>query len=204
MMKRILAFCTVLMMLVSFSGCSRSFPKEDMEQTLAEFTEALKGYDREKMTSHLTEFPDHSQYVYLDDIFNDEAYMELYQLLYPQITYTVQSATDHQLIVDVTMPNVQMLYTNVMTLVLQMAMEDGELQQKLSESDENGIVLIQELMLAYVRQGNEVETMTQTFTLSFDAKDGKPVIVCDDQLRALITGNFFLSKNSTLAEIGND
>ena len=96
------------------------------------------------------------------------------------------------------MPDVQTLYAGVSAAVLNLALTDETLQEKLQENDENALILIQQTMLSWAEQEDMVETMTQEYTLSFTEKDGKTVIVCDDELRALITGNFFLSKKTTL------
>ncbi len=200
-MKRVFLLLTTIVLLLSFCGCKASVSQEDAESTLAQFTDALKIYDREAMSALLTEFPDKTLYVYLDDIFNDEKYIELYRLLYTDITYAVKSYENNRMTVEFTMPNVQKMYTNVSALILNLALTDEELVSKLEDGDENGIILIQEMMLALAKQDGGVETMTQQFTLSFTYKGEKNVIVCDDELRALITGNFFLSKNSTLAEV---
>ncbi|PWM38726.1 MAG: hypothetical protein DBX52_06555 [Clostridiales bacterium] len=172
-----------------------------MEETTALFTEALREYNREEMAVYLTQFPDNTAYVYLDDIFNDTGYIELYRMLYPNITYSIQSFEKNRAVIEYTMPNIQKLYTNVSAAVLNLALTDETLQQKLAENDENGIILIREMMLYYASSGNGIENMTQQFTLTFQKKEGRIVIVCDDALRALITGNFFLSKNMTQESI---
>ena len=201
-MKKGLAVIAGLVLLFTMSGCNHPSQSE-MEQTLAAFTDALKAYDKEEMAALLTEFPDNSAYVYYDDIFNDDGYVEMYRVLYPGITYAVQSANQNQLVAVFTMPNIQTLYANITALVLQMVLEDAELQNKLAEDDANGSVLVREMMLAYAKQGYEIEQMTQTLTLTFEKEDGQTVLRCDDEVRELITGNFFLSKNSTQAEINS-
>lgn len=198
-MKRFVLLLTVVAILLS----SCSYNVKNKEDTLEQFTEALRVYDREAMTDLLTEFPDKTPYVYLDDIFNDDKYIELYRILYPEITYAVTSSENDRLVVEYTMPDVQALYTGVVAMVMNLAMSDESLVDKLDENEENGIILIQEMMLALARQGNSVTTTTREYTLSFKEENGKTVIVCDDELRALITGNFFLSKKSTLAELND-
>ena len=138
-----------------------------MEETTALFTEALREYNREEMAVYLTQFPDNTAYVYLDDIFNDTGYIELYRMLYPNITYSIQSFEKNRAVIEYTMPNIQKLYTNVSAAVLNLALTDETLQQKLAENDENGIILIREMMLYYASSGNGIENMTQQFTLTF-------------------------------------
>lgn len=203
-MKRFILLLLATVMLFSMAGCSSRVPQTDMEATLSRFTEALKVYDRDQMTTMLTEFPDNSEYVYLDDIFNDDPYIELYRVLFADITYEIKSAQKNKLIVAYTMPDVQNLYSTVSSLALQLAMSDESFQDKLAENDENGIVFIQEMMLYLALQGKEIETMTQEFTLTFKEAEQLPVIVCNDELRALITGNFFLSKNMKQSEIAKE
>lgn len=200
-MKRIFSLLLVLVMLCSAAGCSPKVEKSAIEETLSQFTDALKVYDRDKMTALLTEFPDNAGYVYLDDIFNDDPYIELYRILYGDISYKIVSCSGNKATVAYTMPNIQGLYSTVSTLILNMAMSDSSLQDKLAENDENGIILIQEMMIYCATQNQSIETMTQEFTLTFKEKDGRAIIVCNDELRALITGNYFLSKSTTLAEI---
>lgn len=187
--------------MLTLCACGGVPQQSEMEQTLAEFVAALKVYDREKMAELLTEFPDNSKYVYYDDIFNDAGYIEMYRLLYTELAYKVVSAEGNQLIVEAEMPNVQALYSNILALVLQMSLDDATLQEKLGENDENGSVLVREMMLAYVKQGYDTEKMTTNFTLSFEKKSGKTVLTCDDELRAFMTGNFFLSKSNTIENI---
>lgn len=200
-MKRFLVLLIIAVQLVSLCGCGGNLQQSEMEQALTEFVAALKIYDREAMTALLTEFPNNSKYVYYDDIFNDEGYMEMYRLLYTDISYTIVSAENDRLIAEFTMPDVQTLYNNILALVLQMSLDDATLQEKLGENDENGSVLVREMMLAYAQQGYDTEVMTKSVTLTFQKKNGRAVIVCDDELRALMTGNFFLSKSSTIEGI---
>lgn len=202
-MKRIVLFLLMIVMLFSFCGCS-SVSSEDAESTLDQFVKALKVYDKTAMSEHLTAFPDNSAYVYLDDIFNDTGYMELYRLLYGDLSYEIKSYEDDQMVVSFTMPNVQKLYTDVSGLVLSLAMSDTTLQEKLAENDENGIVLIREMMLSLAAQNKGIEQMTEDFILTFKNGGEKALILCDDELKALMTGNFFLSKNTTLESIESD
>ncbi len=181
-------------MLVSCSGITTAD-----EQVLEQFTVALKTYNKQAMAQLVTEFPDNTPYVYLDDIFNDEKYIELYRKLYTDITYAVKSAKNDRVTIEVTMPDVQQLYTETAAFVMNLALSDAELVKKLDENEENGIILIQEMMLAFAEQEGAVKTMTEEFTLTFTQREGKRLIVCDDELRALITGNFFLSKNSKIS-----
>lgn len=200
-MRKLAVLLAAVIVLLTCGGCSSGVSREAMEETTALFTEALREYNREEMAVYLTQFPDNTAYVYLDDIFNDTGYIELYRMLYPNITYSIQSFEKNRAVIEYTMPNIQKLYTNVSAAVLNLALTDETLQQKLAENDENGIILIREMMLYYASSGNGIENMTQQFTLTFQKKEGRTVIVCDDALRALITGNFFLSKNMTQESI---
>ena len=199
-MKKIISIVLACVLLLSLSSCRGKYTRGEMEETVAHFTEALKVYDSYEMSRYLTEFPDNEGYVYLDDIFNDEGYLRLYRILYEQITCEVVSAKKDKVVIKVHMPNIQNLYTVVSMIVVNMAIGDETLQDKLSENDENSIVLIQEAMIAYAKQGN-YSMMEQEFTLSFGERGGVPVIVCDDELRAFMTGNLYLSKNITAADV---
>ena len=70
-MKRIVAIVVLLCVLCSFSSCRRD------ESQIERLFEGLKAYDRAVMSEVLTDFPNNSEYVYLDDIFNDEKYSVL-------------------------------------------------------------------------------------------------------------------------------
>lgn len=199
-MKRVLVALLIGVLLLSMCGCANK-KETAMEQTVSAFMEALRVYDREQMTELLSEFPDKTPYVYYDDIFNDTQYMEMYRILFADLTYSVVKVEDGRLAVSVTMPNVQKLYSDISAMVLNMALEDEALLTKLSENDENASILVREMMLAYAKNGYEMEQITEEFTLSFATKEGKSVLLCDDALRALMTGNFFLAKNDTQAEI---
>ena len=190
-MKRIVAFSAMIIMLLSLSACKYDTAIVDR------LFEGLKVYDRSVMSEVLTEFPDNSEYVYLDDIFNDEKYIKIYQELYKDIDYEIIKIDQYSAKVKVKMPNVQKLFTDVSAWVLSSALEDAELSNKLAENDYNGILLIQELMYAYATNGNyEVQSLNTEFNLRFEEADEKKYIICDEELRALITGNFYLSKNT--------
>ncbi|MBQ4052170.1 MAG: hypothetical protein IJD09_00770 [Clostridia bacterium] len=203
-MKRLFILLVAVIMLVVMSGCGARLSQSQMEQTLSEFVTALRVYDRQAMTKVLTEFPDKTPYVYLDDIFNDEGYVELYQLLYADIQYRVVQCEKNQMTVEFTMPDVQSMYVKVMGVVFQMALSDPVLEQKLSENDANGSILVREIMLSQVKQGQVPPTFTESFTLEFIEKDGRIQIVCDDAVRTVMTGKFFLSKNATVMQTMTD
>ena len=193
-MKRIVAFSAMIIMLLSLSACKYDTAIVDR------LFEGLKVYDRSVMSEVLTEFPDNSEYVYLDDIFNDEKYVKIYQDLYKDIDYEIIKIDQYSAKVKVKMPNIQKLFTDVSAWVLSAALEDAELSNKLAENDYNGIILIQELMYAYATNGNyEMETLETEFNLRFKDAGGKKYIQCDEEVRALITGNFYLSKNQRSA-----
>ncbi len=190
-MKRIIAVIVLMCILFSFTASQKN------ETQIDRLFEGLKSYDRSVMSEVLTEFPDNSEYVYLDDIFNDEKYIKIYQELYKDIDYEIIKIDQYSAKVKVKMPNVQKLFTDVSAWVLSSALEDAELSNKLAENDYNGILLIQELMYAYATNGNyEVQSLNTEFNLRFEEADGKKYIICDEELRALITGNFYLSKNT--------
>ena len=189
-MKRIMAFLATIVMLLSLSAC-----KYDTA-TVDRLFEGIKNYDRSVMSEVLTEFPNNSEYVYLDDIFNDEKYIKVYQVLYEDIDYEIIKIDQYSAKVKVKMPNIQKLFTDVSAWVLSSALEDAQLSNKLAENDYNGIILIQELMYAYATNENyEVEMLETEFNLRFKESGGKKYIQCDEEVRALITGNFYLSKN---------
>ena len=75
-MKRITAGFVLICILFSFGSCQKN------NGLIEQLFEGLKTYDRAIMSEVLTEFPDNSSYVYLDDIFNDEKYIKIYQLLF--------------------------------------------------------------------------------------------------------------------------
>ncbi len=197
-MKRVLLFCFTVVLLLTTVGCQTKLPQSEMENTTKEFMVALQSYDRAAMSVVLSAFPDNTPYVYVDDIFNDPGYVEMYRLLFKDISYRVVGADKNGLTVEVTMPNVQELYVRVMGVVFQMALTNPELEQKLGESSENGSVLVREIMLDQVKRGQVPQSFTEEFILSFGQKDGQTVICCDDTLRTLMTGKFFLSKNTTI------
>lgn len=196
-MKRIVAYLAMIFTLLSLSAC-----KYDAA-TIDRLFEGLKTYDRSVMSEVLTEFPDNSEYVYLDDIFNDEKYIKVYQALYKNIDYEIIKIDQYSAKVRVKMPNIEKLFTDVKLWVSLTAYGDVELSNKLAENDYNGIILIQELMYAYATNGNyEVQTLEAEFNLRFEEVDGKKYIICDEELRALITGNFYLAKNTRVEADG--
>ena len=195
-MKRILLLILVSVLILTSCGFNHSA----QEETLEKFIDAMKDYDVAAMNELLTIFPNNAEYVYLDNIFSDLKYQELYRLLYSDLTYSVHSSKENEITAEVTLPNIQKLYTEAVMMVTNLAITDKELSDKLAESEENGIILIQELMLSWATQEGRVEAMTEQYTLSFIDRDGKKLIVCDDELKALMTGNFFLSKNQKIPD----
>lgn len=190
-MKRIVTVVVLICILFSFAACQKDAAQIDR------LFEGLRTYDRSLMSEVLTEFPDNSEYVYLDDIFNDEKYIKVYQALYKDIDYKIIKTDQYSAKVRVRMPDIQKLFIDVSAWVFSAALEDAELSNKLAENDYNGVILIQELMYAYATNGNyEVQTIETEFNLRFEEIDGRKCIVCDEELRALITGNFYLSKNT--------
>ena len=200
-MKKIFALLIAVVLL--FSGCSSGITRDEIEDTVWDFTEALKVYDRDEMSGYLTQFPDNSPYIYIDDIFNDAEYIALYQTLFSDITYKIKSVEKNHAVVEYTIPDVQKLFATTSAHVLSLTLSNEMLAQKLAENEMTGINFIRELMRMYANTGDNVEIMTKEFTLTFQQEAGKTVIVCDDSLRALITGNFFLSKSITKESIEN-
>ena len=90
-------------------------------------------------------------------------------------------------------------------LVIRKEQYEGELketlQKKLDEDEENGIVLVRELMLSLARENKNLERTTDTYTLSFKKVNVKVKLICDDALRSLMTGRFFLSKNMQISDL---
>lgn len=196
-MKRILLLLICAVFLFSGAACGTkrgSLSEKEMTNALNAFVSSMSNYDIEEMTSELTEFPNKDPYVYLDDIFNDEAYTALYRAVYYNISHKVKRAEADQLVVEFTMPDIRQLYITISSAVLNMALNDPDLQQKLNEDEMNGVILIQQAMLSAAAKGN-YDTMKQEFTLSFKKENDSVLIVCDDELRALLTGNLFLSRN---------
>ena len=202
-MKKWISIMIIAVLLLTLCGCKGKFSRNEINDTLTQFIDALKTYDGDEMARHLTAFPDNGDYVYLDDIFNDEGYVRLYRIFYDQITWELVSVKKDKAVIKVKMPNVQNLFSVVSMSVMNMVMSDEALQDKLDESDEYSLILLQESMIAFAEQGN-YSMLEQTFTLSFGERGGVPVIVCDDELRAFMTGNLFLSKNITKSDVASN
>ncbi len=200
-MRKIIAVLSIMVILLGFNGCSPSVSSNEMEKTIDQFMDALKIYDREAMTGYLDEFPDSSDYVYLDDIYNDEGYMELYRLTFGGLEYSIEDVNKNALTIQCTNTDIQNLYNNVTTMVMQMAISDETLQKKLDEDEENGIVLVRELMLSLARENKNLQRSTNTYTISFEKANGKVKLICDDELRTLMTGRFFLAKNMRISDL---
>jgi hypothetical protein len=214
-MKRLGVWLCIFALLIVATGCAKdkksktdtidaffdglktyNVEKMTKTDTIDAFFDGLKTYNVEKMTQTLDRFPDNKGYVYLDDIFNDERYIDIYRSVYPEISYSIKEIKGDYAIVSVKIPDIQSLYTDVTALVTSMTLEDEELLNKLMENETNGIILVQEMMYGYVNSENyQPKYISKDFKLSFKTMEGKTVIVCDDELRALMTGNFFLSKN---------
>ncbi len=199
-MKRIVIILSIIALLLGFSGCSPSVSSNEMEKTMGQFMDALKVYDREKMTACLDEFPDGSAYVYLDDIFNDEGYMELYRLTFKDLEYSIEDIEKNSLTIQCTNTDIQSLYSEVTATVMQMALSDEALQKKLDEDEKNGVILVRELMLSLARENKNLKRTTNTYTVSFKITNGKVILICNDELRSLMTGRFFLSKNMPISD----
>ncbi len=198
-MKRITALAVIFALVIVLSGCGHKIPREDAQGVVDPFFAALKVYDREAMSGYLTEFPDNSGYVYIDDIFNDEAYLKLYRQLYSSITYEMKSTDGMRVILEVSMPNIHALYTDISARIMSLTLMDETLRDKLEENSENAVILLQETMLSIAAKNPEqIEKMTQEYTLTMQKKNGSYQIVTDDEVRKLLTGNLFLAKSTTV------
>lgn len=203
-MKRITAFAVILALVMVLFGCSHKISREDAQSILDPFFTALKEYDREAMGDYLTEFPDKSGYVYIDDIFNDEAYVKLYRRLYSSITYNIISTDGMRVVLEVSMPNIHALYTDISARIMNLTLMDESLRDKLAENSENAVVLLQETMLSIASKNPEqIEKMTREFTLTLQKKKGSYQIVTDDEVRKLLTGNLFLAKSTTVESMNS-
>lgn len=203
--KVVTILCLLLVIVGCLGGCSSTedVSNEEYKTLIDNFFVDLKSYNVDGMKEHLNVFPNKSEYVYLDDIFNDEPYKELYRILYPKLTYEVKSVESNIAIVEVTMPNIQQLYATTSMGVTNLALEDETLKQILMQDENKSIELIQQTMLAAARTEGRVNDMTVEFTLTFDREGDKLMIMADDQLRALLTGNFYISKSQRIDEIVN-
>lgn len=203
-MKRMVAFALLVALIIVLSGCGHKISHEDAQSVVEPFFAALKEYDRAEMTAYLSEFPDNSEYVYVDDIFNDEAYIKLYQQLYSSITYSIKSTSGAKVVLEVSMPNIHALYTDISARIMNLTLMDESLRDKLEENSENAVVLLQQTMLSIAAENPEqVETMKEEFTLTFQNENGSYKIVTDDELRKLLTGNLFLAKSATAESMMN-
>ncbi len=197
-MKRIIAIVLLLATALVMGACS-SYEAETA--CIDAFMKATQKYDRQEMRSYLTEFPDNSEYVYVDDIFNDSRYVQLYQLLYKDLKYEIKKISGDEAVIKCKMPNIQELYNLATTTAMNYALADSTLFEKLQESEENGAVFTQELMFGFAEKGDNISMMEQEFTLSLVRENRTVLIECDDQLKALITGNFYLSRKMRIDDI---
>ncbi|MBQ4136557.1 MAG: hypothetical protein IJD67_00460 [Clostridia bacterium] len=201
--KVISVLCLLFILVGCLGGCetAENEGNKEYQALIDSFFVELKSYNVDGMREHLNVFPDKSEYVYLDDIFNDEPYQELYRILYPTLTYKVKSIENNIAIIEVTMPNIQQLYATTSMGVTNLALEDETLKQILMQDENKSIELIQQTMLAAARTEGKVHDMTVEFTLTFDRDGEKLMIMADDQLRALLTGNFYISKSQRIDEV---
>ncbi len=203
-MKRITALAVIFALVVILSGCGHKISREDAQSVVDPFFAALKEYDREAMSGYLTEFPDNTGYVYVDDIFNDEAYVKLYRQLYSSITYSIKSIEGNRVIFEVSMPNIHALYTDISARIMSLTLMDETLRDKLEENSENAVILLQETMLSIATQNpDQIEKMTQEYTLTLQKKNGTYQIATDDEVRKLLTGNLFLAKSTTFESMNS-
>ncbi len=203
-MKRIAAFAVIFALMTVLLGCSHKISREDAQSVVDPFFAALKVYDREEMGNYLSEFPDKTGYVYIDDIFNDEAYIKLYRQLYSSLTYSIKSTDGKSVVLEVSMPNIQALYTDISARIMNLKLMDESLRDKLAENSENAVILLQETMLSIATNNPEqIEKMKQEYTLTLKKEKGTYQIVTDDEVRKLLTGNMFLAKSTTVDSMNN-
>lgn len=194
-MKRFCLIVIVTLMIMLFCGCSGVSDHADIDRVLKGFFSGLKAYDRAVMTEHLTEFPDNSAYDFPDDIFNDNSYVELYKSLYTDITYAVTSYEKNSVSLKVTMPNIGALYDLTCVKVKTLAENNPALKDKLAGDN---VIFMQEMMRELAADG--VENVAFEFTLDLKSDEEKICIVNNDELRNLLTGNFFSVKVSEVEE----
>ncbi|MBQ4136554.1 MAG: hypothetical protein IJD67_00445 [Clostridia bacterium] len=194
-MKRFCLILIITLMITPFCGCSGSADRADIDRVLNGFFTGLKAYDRIIMTEHLTEFPDNSVHDFPDDIFNDNSYVELYKSLYTDITYAVTNYEKNNVSLKVTMPDIGALYDLTCAKVKTLAENNPALKDKLLGDH---VIFMQEMMRELAANG--VEDDTFEFTLDLKHNEDKIRIVNNDELRNLLTGNFFSVKVSESEE----
>jgi len=185
-MKRLGLFLIIICLGLSAVSCTGNASEADVDRVLAGFVAALKNYDREGMSRYLTEFPDNTGAAYTDDLFSDSSYVELYRSLYSDITYAVTMHEKNTVTIKIKMPNIGALYLDTCKYVEDLAKKNTALSEKLKG---HNIVFIQEMMRE--RSVDTIEIMDAEFTLELVERDDALLIVCDDMLRSLMTGNFY-------------
>ncbi len=189
-MKRFVLFLIVICLALSATACSGNASDADVNRVLDGFVGALKAYDRTAMELYLTEFPDNTGATYPDDIFNNSSYVELYRSLYSDITYAVTSYEKNNVTVKITMPDIEGLYKDTCEYVRKLADRNAELDKKLKDND---VIFIQEMMRD--RAAETIEMMEVEYVLEVIEDETSILIVCDDELRSMITGNFYRAKS---------
>ena len=176
---------------------------EQEQNVIHGFMNGLKIYSIDEMTNYIESFPNSDNSIYVNDVFSDPSFVEVYKEANTHMSYTIaDKKVDGAAVVTVTFVDIQKLYADTVAKMFTSANTDENLKNLLLDENTNAQELISAYMLSTL-QNSDVETVTEEFRLT-TYKDGNSFkIRTDDELKELMTGKLSLSRNVTLDDIAS-
>ncbi len=201
--KKIIALVLVFVVALSVCGCATNSFAEQEQNVIHGFMNGLKIYSIDEMTNYIESFPNSDNSIYVNDVFSDENFVEVYKEANTHMSYTIaDKKVDGAAVVTVTFVDIQKLYADTVATMFTSANTDEGLKELLMDENTDAQALIAAYMLNTL-QNSDVETVTEEFRLT-TYKDGNSFkIRTDDELKKLMTGKLSLSRNVTLDDIAN-
>ncbi len=202
-MKKIIALVLVFVVAFSVCGCATNSFAEQEQNVIHGFMNGLKIYSIDEMTNYIESFPNSDNSIYVNDVFSDPSFVEVYKEANTHMSYTIaDKKVDGAAVVTVTFVDIQKLYADTVAKMFTSANTDENLKNLLLDENTNAQELISAYMLSTL-QNSDVETVTEEFRLT-TYKDGNSFkIRTDDELKELMTGKLSLSRNVTLDDIAS-
>ena len=202
-MKKIIALVLVFVVAFSVCGCATNSFAEQEQNVIHGFMNGLKIYSTDEMTNYIESFPNSDNSIYVNDVFSDPSFVEVYKEANTHMSYTIaDKKVDGAAVVTVTFVDIQKLYADTVAKMFTSANTDENLKNLLLDENTNAQELISAYMLSTL-QNSDVETVTEEFRLT-TYKDGNSFkIRTDDELKELMTGKLSLSRNVTLDDIAS-
>lgn len=165
----------------------------------------LKDYDKEKMSSVLTQFPNTYECNLTYDLFTQTNYVSLFQKSYGDAKFSIENINENDdthttVTVKATIPDLPTAYSSAMYAVAIRAFSDEELYNLIQDENADVSGYIPEEIISMYDDG-KIQSTETTFTLSLQKQDdGSWKISTDDDAKNLISYNLYNTVSALTSE----